>query len=263
MAAAAAWIAAPAVAQMRDNQEKTLTCDDHDSHNRRLVSHCEIKEQTLPAGQGVMNIDPGQNGGLVVKGWSRDDVLVRAKIETAAPSDAEAQSLVPQVRFASGASQLKAEGPTQDNDHSWSVSYEVFVPHQTDINAVSKNGGIHIQDVRGHIEFKASNGGVTLARLGGEVHGQTTNGGLHVELAGDHWDGKGMDVETINGGVKMSVPASYSAHLETATTNGGMDFDFPVTVQGKLSKSMSLNLGSGGATIRVVTTNGGVKVQRS
>ena len=105
--------------------------------------------------------------------------------------------------------------------------------------------------------------GVTLARLAGDVHGATTNGGLHIELVGDHWDGKGLDVETVNGGVKMSIPANYSGHLETGTTNGHTEADFPIAVHGPLGKAMSFDLGNGGATVRVITTNGGVKIQRS
>jgi len=99
--------------------------------------------------------------------------------------------------------------------------------------------------------------------LGGEVHGRTTNGGLTVELAGDRWDGSGMDVTTTNGGVKLDVPSNYSAHFETATVNGGMKVDFPVTVQGRLTKEMSFDVGQGGQTIKVTTTNGGVKITKS
>lgn len=256
-------LTAPAWAQIRDNQDKTLSCDDRGSHGRHLISYCEMKEQSLPPGNGAISIDPGKNGGVSVKGWSRSDVLVRARIETAAPSESEARSLVPQVRFASGAGQIHADGPSDDRDHYWSVSYEIFVPHQSDIEARAHNGGIRIQDVRGRIEFTATNGGVTLARLAGDVHGLTTNGGLHIELAGDHWDGKGMDVQTVNGGVKMTVPTNYSAHLETGTTNGHTEVDFPVAVQGRMSKDISFNLGNGGATVRAITTNGGVKIQRS
>ncbi len=255
--------AAPTFAQMMNNQDKTLACGDRDRWNRRIASTCEVKEQTMPAAKGTIHIDPATNGGITVKGWTRPDVLVRARIETAAPTDAEAKSMVSQIRFASGAGQLKAEGPASDHDHNWSVTYEVFVPQQSDIEAKAHNGGIHIQDVKGRIEFHATNGGVHLARLGGDVSGQTTNGGLTVELAGDRWDGKGMDVATTNGGVKMSVPSAYSAHLETSTVNGGIHVDFPITVQGKINKNLSFNLGSGGPTIRVATTNGGVKIQKS
>lgn len=250
-------------AQMHDNREQTLTCDNHNWNGNRLISHCEVKEQTMAVSGGRISIDPGSNGGLTVKGWSRPDMLVRARVETAAVTDVEARAMVPQIRFVSGAASLKAEGPTSDHDHNWSVSYEVFVPFQTDVDAKANNGGIRIQDLKGNITFQATNGGTHLSRLAGEVSGHTTNGGLTIELAGDHWDGKGMDVGTTNGGVKISVPASYSAHMETSTVNGGLQVDFPVSVQGKIVKDMSFNLGSGGATIRAVTTNGGVKIQKS
>jgi len=262
-AAIAVSSAASGFGQMRDNQERTLTCDNNHNSDNRLARHCEIKEQAMPASGGAIQIDPGVNGGVTVKGWSRSDVLLRARIETAAPSDAEARSMASQIRFASGAANLKAEGPQGDDDHNWSVTYEVFVPHATDIDAKAHNGGIRIQDVKGRVSFSATNGGVHLSRLAGDVSGHTTNGGLTVELMGDHWDGKGMDVGTTNGGVKLSVPSNYSAHVETSTVNGGVHTDFPVTLNGKIDKNLSFNLGSGGATIRVVTTNGGVRIQRS
>jgi len=257
-----ALIAAPGFSQMLDNQEKTMTCDEH-NHSNRLSSHCEIKEQTMAAGMGAIQINPGPNGGVSVKGWSRGDMLVRAKIETAAPSDAEARGMVGQIRFASGSGHLVAEGPNGDENHNWSVSYEIFVPHQTDFNATSSNGGIHVQDVKGTITFNTTNGGVHLARLGGHVTGRTENGGVHVELAGDRWDGTGLDVETTNGGVHMNIPSAYSAHVETSTVNGGVQVEFPITVQGHITKDLSFNIGSGGATIRATTTNGGVKIQKT
>lgn len=247
---------------LAQNPEPRLNCDDR-SHHDRLVSHCEMKEQTLGAPGGIMQIDPGTNGGVTVRGWDRGDVLLRARVETFAESDSEARGMVPHIRFHSGAGMIRAEGPEMDNNHNWSVSYEVFVPRSVDINAKAHNGGIHIADVRGNIEFDAQNGGVTLQRLGGQVHGHTTNGGLTIVLAGDRWDGQGMDVSTTNGGVKLQVPSSYSAHIETSTVNGGVKVDFPITVHGKITKDVSFDVGGGGVTIRATTTNGGVTVSRS
>ena len=69
-------------------------------------------------------------------------------------------------------------------------------------------------------------------------------------------------VETSNGGVHLRVPEQYSAHLETGTVNGGLNIDFPLTVQGRLDRQISADLGSGGAPIRVRTHNGGVKISK-
>jgi hypothetical protein len=245
------------------NPTTELNCSDRESHRNDLVRHCEMKEQNLGAPRGAIQIDPGGNGGITVKGWDRGDVLLRARIETAADTEAEARAIVSQISIASGGGNLQASGPETDRHHQWSVSYEVFVPRQSDIQAKTHNGGVRIADVRGNIEFDTVNGGVTLRRLAGVVHGRTTNGGLTVELAGDRWDGQGMDVTTTNGGVKLEVPQNYSAHFETATVNGNVRVDFPTTVQGRLNRNMSFDVGQGGATIKVTTTNGGVNIRRS
>jgi len=60
----------------------------------------------------------------------------------------------------------------------------------------------------------------------------------------------------------MSVPENYSANLQTGTVNGGVTVDFPVTVQGRVTKQIALNLGSGGAPVKAMTTNGGVHLRR-
>ena len=59
------------------------------------------------------------------------------------------------------------------------------------------------------------------------------------------------------------MSSGYSAHLETGTVNGGVDIDFPVTVQGKIGRRITTDLGKGGATIRLITTNGGVDIRQN
>jgi DUF4097 and DUF4098 domain-containing protein YvlB len=183
-------------------------------------------------------------------------------VQTGAPTAAEADALSKQVTIETSGSKIYANGPESRRDYHWDVSYEVFVPRRADLSVETHNGGISIADVNGRIDFSAVNGGVVLKRVGGAVKGSTTNGGLVIELAGDRWDGETLDVSTTNGGINMSVPENYSAHLETGTVNGSVNFDFPVNLQGRLTKQIALNLGSGGATIKAMTTNGGVHVRR-
>ena len=110
--------------------------------------------------------------------------------------------------------------------------------------------------------FAAVVRGLKLTRMAGDVEGHTTNGGIDVDLDGAGWQGGGLDLQTTNGGVHLTVPAQYNAHLEAGTTNGGVRIDFPVTVQGTIGKSFSTDLGSGGAPIKVRTSNGGVKITK-
>lgn len=240
----------------------SLSCRDNNSYNDRLVGNCEIREQTLAPSGGTIGIDGRQNGGVSVKGWDQNQVLVRARVQTGAPSAAEAEALAKQIRIETSGAKIFASGPDNRRDYHWDVSYEVFVPRRADLSVETRNGGIAIAEVNGRIDFTAVNGGVVLKRVGGAVHGSTTNGGLVIELGGDRWDGESLDVSTTNGGVIMSVPENYSANLQTGTVNGSVSVDFPVTVQGPITKQIALNLGSGGATVKAMTTNGGVHLKR-
>jgi len=249
-----------AIAQQKGG---TFGCREDNWNNDKLVGHCEMREQTLAPSGGTIAIDGRQNGGVSVKGWDQNQVLVRARVQTNAPTAEEAAQLAQQIRIETSGAKIHASGPESRNKYHWSVSYEVFVPRRADLSVETHNGGISISEVNGKIDFTALNGGVVLRRVAGAVRGSTTNGGLVVELSGDRWEGETLDVKTTNGGIVMSVPENYSAHLETGTVNGSINVDFPVTVQGQVNKQLAVNLGSGGPTVKAMTTNGGVRLKRT
>src|SRR4030095_7608766 len=203
----------------------SLACRDN-WYSDRLMGKCEIREQQLAA-SGAINVDGRQNGGISIKGWDRGEVLVRARIQAAAPTQNEADELAKQIRIETGSAKIYADGPERRKDYQWDVSYEIFVPRRSDVSLETHNGGISISEVRGRIDFNALNGGVVLRRVGGTVHGSTTNGGLVIELDGDRWDGEELDVKTTNGGIVMSLPENYSAHLVTGTVTHGRNREEP------------------------------------
>jgi len=241
-----------------------MDCNQSKNNQRDRGSFCEIREQTIAA-TGRFNVDGGTNGGISVKGWKRGDVQLRVQVQTWAEDDSMARAMSSQIRIDSSAGQIRAQGPDQSGKtkSGWSVSFELMVPERTDLTLKTMNGGVSIADIHGRIEFSAVNGGVHLSRLGGDVEGKTTNGGLTVELAGDRWDGTKLDASTSNGGVTLRVPERYSAHVETGTVNGNLNVDLPVNVKGDISKRLSFDMGSDGAMVRVVTTNGGVNIRKS
>lgn len=255
-----ALLCAACVQAAAQNEQKTLNCDKRWNNGDR-AGHCVMKEQTIPAA-ALVSVDGKRNGGVSIKGWERSEILVRAQIQTWAETDAEAQALAGQIRLETGGADIYAVGPELRDRNGWAVSYEVFVPRQSNLSLKAYNGGISVTDVRGQIAFDGHNGGVSLKRLAGYVKGQTHNGGVSIVLDGVRWEGEGIDVRTTNGGVSLMLPENYSARLETGTVNGGMKVDFPITVQGEIKRELAVDLGSGGAPIRVRTNNGGVTIKR-
>jgi DUF4097 and DUF4098 domain-containing protein YvlB len=175
---------------------------------------------------------------------------------------ADARRIANDVRVETSSGRIRATGPTVRSREHWGVSFELDVPRDARLNLTTLNGGIAIAEFRGTASFRATNGGVALDNVAGDIRGGTTNGGLKISLAGDRWDGAGLDVETRNGGVHMSLPERYSAELETGTVNGRVRIDFPVMVQGTIGRDIRTRLGSGGARIRAITRNGAVTIER-
>ena len=221
---------------------------------------CDVRESTMPA--GPLTVDAGRNGGIRVEGWDRNEIRVLAVVTANARREEDARQLASEVQVQTGSGRVSSTGPTTSGRQWWSVSYRINVPRQNDLELNANNGGINIDAVHGTIRFETTNGGVTLRNLGGDVRGETRNGGLNVTLTGDRWEGAGLDVETRNGGVRMLVPERYSAELETGTVNGRVRIDFPITVSGSLDRSLRTTLGSGGARVRAVTRNGGIRIER-
>jgi hypothetical protein len=256
-------VASTALAQRRDSRLGRSNADwcANAGHDGDDASYCEVREATIGAG-GTIAIDAGRNGGISVRGWDRGDAFVRARIVAHAATQDQARRIVSEVRVDT-AGVVKAGGPAQsDDDSGWSVSYEVSVPKNAMLTLDAHNGGIVIENFGGTATFHTTNGGISLRDVGGDLKGETTNGGVNVDLAGDRWDGAGLDVTTRNGGISIRMPEHYSAELEVGTTHGRLNVGVPVTVQGTVGRSLTTTLGAGGARVRAVTTNGGVTVRQ-
>jgi hypothetical protein len=183
-------------------------------------------------------------------------------------------------------------------NRSWTVDYEVQVPRETeltvaavngevtirelsgDVSVEAVNGEIAISDVSGDVSAGAVNGEIAINRVSGDISAETVNGDVELEgvsgnvdgravngrievtLVGDRLAGEGVTLVTVNGPVKVRMPENFSARLELETVSGGMDVDFPITISGRLGRSISTTLGGGGPWVRVETTGGAIRVGR-
>jgi DUF4097 and DUF4098 domain-containing protein YvlB len=265
--AGAAWVGLAALSGnvsllAQSNNERQLTCENRGNDGQQ-ARHCLMREQSAAA-IGSLTVDASPNGGVTVKGGARGDVMVRARVEAWADNESAAALLASQVFIDTSGGQVRATGPESANNSGWSVSYEILVPQNMDLNLKSHNGGLTISDVRGQIRFDVTNGGVRLRRVAGDVAGATVNGGIQVDLAGATWDGRQLDLRTNNGGVTVAMPTQYSAHIQAETGMGGIQSDFPVGLDGNTRpRRLDYQMGGGGGLIHIVTGNGSVRLKRA
>jgi DUF4097 and DUF4098 domain-containing protein YvlB len=228
---------------------------------RDRAQFCELRTFTLRP-QSKLSVDGRENGGVSFHGWDRNETKIIALIQANATDDNEAAAVAKQISVSTDGGRIRADGPSFQRRGWWSVSYEIYVPRHSNLEAVTHNGGVAAESLEGDLDFQATNGGIRIENVAGDVHGETTNGGVSASLSGSSWRGRGLDLRTTNGGVDLTIPRAYNANLETGTSNGGMRIDFPITVQGLIGKRIQTQLGTGGPTVRVVTTNGGVRVKQ-
>lgn len=255
----------------RDRDRSFGLSQDEWCRQDRRADFCEVREETL-RNTSTVDLDARGNGGVAVRGWDRSDVQMRARVTVWDDSRDAAAQVAKDIQITTTGGRIRADGPRDrrrgrrdwDDDRYWSVAFELQVPRKADVRIDATNGGIIIEDVRGRIDAHTVNGGIVLGDVNGDIRGETVNGGLRVELANEKWDGPGLDLKTVNGGVSLAVPTGFSGELDARTSNGGISVDFPITITGLLNnrRQISGTLGSGGARIRLAAVNGGITISR-
>ena len=263
LAATAQITPAPVFSSNCQNQSSggTIYLGDRNQSFERQPSFCETRDLAMSAPMSQpLTIDGGTNGGITVHGWDGPDVRIRAKIQTWGASEQEAQAQAKAILITTTGNNLRAAAP--GNSQHGSVSFEVFVPRRTALALTTNNGGISLSGLQGTINFQVHNGGVSLAGLGGLVTGKTINGGLSITLNGSQWDGSGLDVATINGGITWRLPANYSAQFFTSTNGGSIKTTLPISDTRGQYHEVKTNLGTGGRPVKAVTINGGITIKQ-
>jgi DUF4097 and DUF4098 domain-containing protein YvlB len=220
-----------------------------------------VREEII-ATPSDLDVDPGRNGGVRVRGWDRSDARLRARVEAYADTESRARELAGTARVTTAGGRIRSDGAMTMRREHWSTSFHLDVPRNLRLAINTYNGGISLEELAGAVVMRAVNGGLTLRHVGGDVKGTAQNGGLRIELTGSRWIGQGLDLETRNGGVRLTLPEKYSAELETGTVNGRVDIDFPMLIHSGRQRRFTTTLGAGGPKIRAMTTNGSVTVRR-
>jgi len=143
---------------------------------------------------------------------------------------------------------------------SRAVDLVIKIPNNVTVKSVSStNGEITVENVKGIVEATTTNGGIEIKGTTGIGNIVSTNGGISAELFDIKED---IDIENNNGGVTLFINPLINASLQISTTNGGITVEGEfITETESTFNSYSGILGSGGFSINIITTNGGIKIE--
>jgi len=185
-----------------------------------------------PAKPGRLKIYVAQ-GDLTVRGdASVDAIAVKSKLETKLTrvkrndglrvlSDTAASFLLFEKNNVAEFSYGKDSWPTGEG-----ASFEITVPANTALEIQNGwNGSVKVERVTGDVEVKGLNCEVKLTDLGGGAIVETMNGEIAASFAVLP-DKKPVSFSSMNGEVKLRIPADARANVRFRTHNGAILTDF-------------------------------------
>jgi len=243
--------------QHRHNNDSNVSMDDNDaapgddcathfriSSDDRSVARGEEEHTLDPAKFSKLTLDPGHNGGVLLRGWDQPNVKVQICKAGIGRNDAEAKTLLGAIRVEVGTDSVRAIEPDRNNDrnsdddggrHSW-VQLIVQVPANIATDMTTWNGPLSIRDVSGTVTARTQNGPISFNHSSGTLNAEAhngpievkdssgklmlsaQNGPLEIELANQNWQGAGLEARTHNGPIELKVPANYQSGIEVNTS---------------------------------------------
>lgn len=235
----------------------------------------ETFKKSISFGQGSLISVSNMNGGIEVSSWDKDEIEIIAykKVKTSSRSDA--QKLMKELKIEINESTETIEIATRPSrgrkhdggffswlfghgNYSYSVSYELKVPQEVDLNLETSNGGIEVVNITGKLRLETSNGKIIADNISGLARCHTSNGSIRANFQNVNGTDE-MRFKTSNGSIKLYLPSDYGGSVDLKTSNGRIKSDFLLEDRGKRSKTRYKGkINQGASELTCTTSNGSI-----
>lgn len=212
----------------------------------------------LVAGTGV--------GSIIITGADVTDCNGTAEICVRAPSEQEAQEIAEKVKIKlipSGKTlTFKIEKPHLKRNRSVCVSYNLTVPKQTNLQLESDVGKICISNIDGEIKAETDVGKIKCKEISGDIDLATDVGEVKVAYCETAPALRSASIKADVGSINLTVPTDFSATVDATTDVGSISTELPITVTGKIGKSLHGTIGDGRSKVSLSTDVGSIKIKQ-
>ena len=243
-----------------------------------------VRHQTVPLSVGILDVQPGGNGGVRIEKGTGSAYSITACIGAGAATREEAQRAVDAVKLTIDGNRVRVSNSPMVR--SWSVQVVVEAPRGAQVtaetnngpitiegvdgrfNARASNGPIGIEDVTGRVSATAQNGPISVSGSRGDFDVETRNGPISIDLIGTRWDGT-LNARASNGPLSVRVADNYSSGVEISSS-GGSPWNCRLSACGTATdeprgwgRPRTLRLGREPIVVRASTVNGPVTIERT
>ncbi len=224
-------------------------------------------------------------GSIKVSGAETADCNVVATIRVQAPTEEEAAEIAEKVNIqlepAGTTLTVRADKPHVKNNRSISISYQITVPVQTNIECASSYGSIELADTNGYVKAHTSYGSIDCDSINGQIQADTSYGSVDCReiisdelTAGSNYGNIDIEysdlvpaeiqakVSTSYGSINFTAPPGFAGQVELATSYGSVKTDLPILVKGKISsKRIEGTIGEGNGKLSLKTNYGSISMR--
>jgi hypothetical protein len=129
--------------------------------------------------------------------------------------------------------------------------------------AKTSDGEITLMDVRAEsIAADTGDGTIRCEHIAaGRLDCHTSDGSIHIDYAPDAPKAPTVTATTSGGGITFTAPPELSAAIDASTDDGSIHTSLPITVEGKVGKSLTGKVGGGEGKIHLRTHDGSITIR--
>jgi DUF4097 and DUF4098 domain-containing protein YvlB len=168
------------------------------------------------------------------------------------------------------------------NIHSHRVDIQIHMPREGRVNLHTGDGSIQLANLKGEMDLQTGDGHQEIDAVDGTLRaragdGRITAAGRFDVLELGTGDGRiearalsgstmtsSWNLRTGDGSVTLELPGNFAADVDLHTSDGHIDADIPVSVEGHLGeKNIRGKINGGGNLLTVHTGDGSIRLQKS
>jgi DUF4097 and DUF4098 domain-containing protein YvlB len=204
-------------------------------------------------------------GSITVTGGDFTDCSVTAKIMAKASTEEKAQKLAEETQIklepADDRLKVKVEKPPMADKEVICISFSITVPRQTALDLESNVGELEIDNITEYIRAKTNVGKITCREIAGRINLTTNVGEVKVAYAKGAPAACNADISTSVGKIEFAGPDNLSAAFHASANVGSIETSLPLTVIGKIGKSLNGTVGAGEGKVTLEANVGSIKIR--
>jgi hypothetical protein len=266
-----------------DSQQKKTPPPNRTPQLARTTTRHEVRRFAYG---GTLTVVGAPEGSVMIEGWSRNEIDIRAEIQLRADTETDLALLAAvntfvldedtnHLRILTTGTHDKAfmrtvaqKFPKALLGLPWKVDYRIHVPVSTDLEINSGRGPLSLTGVEGNIRISATESEANLSVSGGTLSAMIAIGRVKLSIPTRSWRGNGAEVRLAAGELTVELPSGFNGDIDADILRSGrLDNGYGALEARQTrgvpgSNQLKVRAGAGGASFQFTVGDGIIYIKK-